>query len=336
MKAIAAILILALVAVVAGRAERDYQMAFTKFMRTYEKSYSHAEFRARYQIFKANMDLIDSQNARGGAVFAMNELGDLSPEEFTKIYTTNMKKNPQRFVAVLPTSGVPASINWANQGAVTPIKNQGQCGSCWSFSSTGSLEGINFITNKNLLSFSEEQLCDCSDSYGNEGCDGGLMDYAFQYTNANGIELESTYPYTAGNGTTGNCQYNAAQVKFTNKGGASGSGYTDVTQNSEDQLQAAVAQQPVSVAIEADQSCFQFYSSGVLTASNCDCGTQLDHGVLAVGYDTDPNQGPYWIVKNSWGASWGASGYVWLQRGSGSGQPGMCGIAMDPSYPTAQ
>jgi len=205
---------------------------------------------------------------------------------------------------------------------VTPVKNQGQCGSCWSFSTTGSTEGVNAINGKGLISLSEQQLVDCSGAYGNQGCNGGLMDNAFQYIIANGgICTEAAYPYTAQDGTCKNTCKKTVMI----------AGFKDVTHNSDVALATAVAQQPVSVAIEADQSSFQFYSGGVLTAA---CGTALDHGVLAVGYGTDTGV-EYWKVKNSWGASWGEAGYIRLARGDQyNGGAGQCGIYSDPSYPT--
>jgi cathepsin L len=308
----------------AAQSEDAYRAQFTSFMRQHGKVYSSQEFAARYKTFKNNLDIINYYNSKPQASFqlAMNQFGDFSKEEFKKMYTgVSIKANAVRSEVHLPTEGVPTTVDWRNHGAVTPVKNQGQCGSCWSFSTTGSLEGVHAIKRGSLLSFSEQQLVDCSGSYGNQGCNGGLMDDAFNYVQAKGIELESVYPYTAQDGS---CRYDASKVQFKN------TGHTDVPQNNPTQLQAAVAQQPISIAIEADQSCFQFYTSGVMDDSSC--GTQLDHGVLIVGYGSQGGK-DYWIVKNSWGASWGMEGYILIGRKMTSG-PGICGINMMPSYPT--
>jgi len=148
------------------------------------------------------------------------------------------------------------------------------------------------------------------------------MDNAFKYVAAKGIELESQYPYTAKDGT---CKYAVADVKFKNKA------FTNVAHNNEVALATAVAVQPVSIAVEADQPVFQLYTKGVITSTSC--GTSLDHGVLAVGYNTQGTQ-QYWIVKNSWGASWGQAGYLWIAKSTSTSTPGICGIAMEPSFPT--
>ena len=218
---------------------------------------------------------------------------------------------------------LPVSVDWTTQGAVTPVKDQGQCGSCWAFSATGSMEAAWFLKNGTLQSLSEQQLVDCSVPQGNQGCDGGLMDSAFQYVIANkGITSENAYPYTATGPNTCGASGKPVVAMVT--------GYKDVPSGSEVSLMTALTEQPVSVAVEADQSVFQFYSGGVLTAS---CGSNLDHGVLAVGYGSQSGQ-DYYKVKNSWGSSWGEKGYILLGRGSQYGANGQCGIQMDPSYPT--
>jgi cathepsin L len=260
---------------------------------------------------------------------SVNKLADLTRTEFATKYIHGGYNNKSWytrdynwFLAMTPRSALPVSVDWTTKGAVTPVKNQGQCGSCWAFSTTGSVEGAWFLANHSLVSISEQQLVDCSTSEGNQGCNGGLMDYGFQYIIDNkGITTEAAYPYTA---TDGTCVSQGLQVAATIKG------FKDVPTNSETALMAAISIQPVSVAVEADQNSFQFYAGGVLTQT---CGTNLDHGVLAVGYGTSGGQ-DYYLVKNSWGTDWGSKGYIMLARGPKyNGNSGQCGIQMDPSYP---
>jgi len=227
-------------------------------------------------------------------------------------------------------AAAPDELDWVAKGAVTPIKNQGQCGSCWSFSATGSMEGAYAVANNgSLLSLSEEDLVQCDKV--DAGCQGGLMDNAFKFVEKNGIAAEKAYPYVSGTGIRGLCdakKEKAAVVTLT--------GFKDVPSADEDALKTAVALGPVSVAIEADKSVFQMYKKGVLDSKGC--GKKLDHGVLVVGYGTAHTwwggKKPYWKVKNSWGPTWGMDGFIQLARGTTEHPKNMCGVASQASYPT--
>jgi len=251
----------------------------------------------------------------------MNKFGDLSNTEFAKYYLgLRMNKTATSKVEIITAQpGAPATMDWRKQGAVTPIKNQQQCGSCWSFSTTGSTEGCHQIKTKSLVSLSEQNLVDCSDSEGNQGCDGGLMTQAMDYIIKNkGLDTEKSYPYTAQDGT---CKFNKNNV------GATLASYSNVQSGSETSLQTAGVSGPVSVAIDASHSSFQFYSSGVYYEPDCS-SQDLDHGVLMVGWDTDKSSA-YWIVKNSWGTDWGQQGYIWMSRNKNNN----CGIATMATLP---
>jgi len=318
-----------------------YSVSFSEVVReeweawklNYNKSYTTvAEEKFRMKIFMENKARIARHNKKAhigeaSYLLKMNHLGDQLHHEV--ISTRNgyrqglLKKNGLRSVSsfIMPEHVcMPDAVDWRTKGAVTPVKNQGSCGSCWAFSATGALEGQEFRKTGKLISLSEQNLIDCSEKYGNHGCLGGLMDLAFQYIKENqGIDTEDSYPYEA---SDHQCRYNKKNS------GASDFGFVDIPVGNEEMLKQAVATMgPVSIAIDASKDTFQFYAKGVYHEPRCST-EQLDHGVLIVGYGTE-NGEDYWIVKNSWGTTWGEEGYIKMARNKGN----MCGVATAASYP---
>ena len=334
---------------------------FDNYLTQYNKNYTSPEYEIRRDIFIKNYVLVENNKNDDKSTFTLelNEHADKTWEEFSygklgykklspsptlrEVYTLELDKVMDHMrklnmdystqLATLFTSlkwhnrgkihlamnNLNTTIDWVEKGAVTPVSNQGQCGSCFSFSSVEAIEGINFLTTGKLLQLSEQQVLDCSRSYGNEGCMGGEMPLVFDYVRDHGICTAESYPYKA---VVGDCKKCDTVVKI--KGGSL------VPSKNEMQLKYVVSRQPVSIAIEADKRLFQLYKSGVL---NGDCGDNLDHGVLVVGYG-ERDGVPYWKVKNSWGEQWGEQGYVLLYRNdSNVGGSGMCGLALQPSYP---
>ncbi|KAL9238070.1 hypothetical protein vseg_012546 [Gypsophila vaccaria] len=282
----------------------------------------------RFEVFRDNLEHIDETNKKVSNYWlGLNEFADMTHEEFKQKYL-GLKSGPQRSGKAsefsyrdVQVEALPKSVDWRTKGAVTPIKNQGSCGSCWAFSTVAAVEGINQIVTGNLTALSEQELIDC-DTENNSGCNGGLMDYAFQYImSSGGLHKEEDYPYLMEEGTCDSSKDLNEMIGI--------SGYHDVPANDEASLIKALAHQPISVAVEASTRDFQFYSGGVFDGH---CGTELDHGVAAVGYGTSKGM-DYIIVKNSWGSRWGEKGFIRLKRNTGKPE-GLCGINKMASYPT--
>jgi cathepsin L len=310
-----------------------FEDIWEEFKNDHGKVYeSSSEELKRKQIFAENLKLIESHNflhAKGQKSYtlAINKFADMEGAEVVqmlngfKMSLNSTLSNRAMHLSPNTPQALPDTVDWTKKGYVTPVKDQGQCGSCWAFSATGSLEGQHFRKTGKLVSLSEQNLVDCSGKYGNDGCEGGLMDAAFQYIQDNkGIDTEASYPYEA---KDDKCRFNAKNV------GATDSGFVDIPSGDEDKLKEAVANiGPISFAIDASQNSFFLYNDGVYDEPKCS-SDQLDHGVLAVGYGT-VNGKDYWLVKNSWGTSWGMEGYIMMSRNSNN----QCGIATMSSYPT--
>ncbi|CAN4115130.1 unnamed protein product [Withania somnifera] len=313
------------------RTDGEVSALYEWWLLEHGKSYNALEEKdKRFQIFKENLNYIDEQNSIPNKSYklGLTKFADLTNDEYRSIYlgmkssadrVKLLKKKSDRY---LPKVGdnLPESVDWREKGALVGVKDQGTCGSCWAFSAVASIEAVNKIVTGDLISLSEQELIDCDKSY-NDGCNGGLMDYAFEFIIKNGgIDTEKDYPYEE---RDGKCDINRKNAKVVTI-----DSYEDVPAYNEKALQKAVASQPVSVAVEGGGRDFQLYKSGIFTGK---CGAAVDHGVVAVGYGTE-NGKDYWIVRNSWGASWGEKGYIRMERNVASPK-GLCGITIEPSYP---
>jgi C1A family cysteine protease len=301
------------------------------FRTTYQKVYGSSEEEIyRRHVWEDNVRYISEHNLRydmGNETFTLgvNQFADMTANEFKEYYLSSLivsdepDRNDSTIFEAEENVENPSSVDWRTKGYVTPVKNQGQCGSCWAFSATGALEGQNFRKTGKLTPLSEQNLVDCSRTQGNKGCSGGWMVRAFKYIIANrGIDTETSYPYEERDGV---CRYR------TSGRGASCRKYSEIRRSEASLLSAVAIQGPISIAVDAGQPSFQLYRSGVYNEPRC--SQTINHAVLAVGYGRSQDGQLYWLVKNSWGTSWGDRGYILMSRNKNN----QCGIASYASFP---
>jgi len=314
-----------LIALLVAAASAENLLGFEGFMLTYNKQYSSSEFARRRAIYYDNVAEIEQINSENrGWQAGVNEHSDLTWEEFKAKFLMA----PQKCSATKKGNHVMSrkpfadpAFDWRDKHVVTPVKNQGSCGSCWAFSSTGALESAWAIASGHLLTVSEQQLVDCANDYENMGCRGGLPSQAFQYLIYNGgIQSAASYPYT---GRDNQCNFRPEHIVIRVRDGI------NITEGSEAELFDAIARAgPVAVAYQVSSD-FRQYKSGVYDSTQCKSGPMdVNHAVLAVGFNSTAEGKPYYIVKNSWGTSFGINGYFWMVR-----DKNMCGVATCSSYP---
>jgi len=280
---------------------------------------TRAEYEFRFKLFQATDAEITRQNSEQDSYTLGHNMFSTMTSDEKQRYTGGLEMEHTGPVEILDDTELLGIIDWRNKGAVNPIQNQGHCGSCWAFAATAAIEGHHAIKTGNLLKLSEQQLVDCETQH-SSGCNGGYPSYAMEYTETHGQELRSDYPYT---GKDGSCKYSSANGKVK------ASDVKRVQAKSASQLKAALDKGPVTVAIQSDSSAFHNYQSGILT--NCPfSGT--DHIITAVGYGHTTGGKGFFIVRNSWGTSWGEKGYI--RMSSDTGGAGPCGILMYPYWPT--
>jgi len=305
---------------------RDLVKEFEAYKRQFNKVYSSEEHETRFQNFVVSINRIDAKNEQSageGAQFGLNKFSDMSTEEWASTYLSKIPENPKRRPVVSPKVGaaVPDSIDWRNQGMVTKVKNQEQCGSCWAFSATETIESAwmkkKMITNTSMPPLAPQQIVDCDTS--DDGCNGGNPYTAYIYViGQGGLDKEVDYPYT---GQDGNCAFKSGDV-----GATISNWHYACSQEDESELKTNVANVgPLSICVDAQN--WQDYTGGVMSGWQCAWINLLDHCVQAVGYDLTDSSNPFWIVRNSWGTDWGENGYIRLQYGDNT-----CGLTNEATY----
>jgi C1A family cysteine protease len=305
-------------------------LEFAHFIQKYNKHYTIEEYPVKFKNFLESQRRIQkrSETAAGkgfNTQFGITKFSDLTPQEFKTKFMGHKRANT---TAIAPAPvfqkdgrAIPTAFDWRTRGAVTPVKDQQQCGSCWAFSATEGVESAYFLKKNKLFVLSPQQIvsCDTVDT----GCNGGDLPTAFQYVQSNGMETDSVYPYTSGNGNTGTCKYQSNKVVVQI------SGFQYATQNGDEvaMQQASLTNGPLSICVDAET--WQDYTGGVITN---DCGDSLDHCVQIVGWNTDTSTGtsiPYWIIRNSWNTDWGINGFIYVERGKD-----LCGVSDEATYVT--
>ncbi|XP_010514873.1 PREDICTED: thiol protease aleurain-like [Camelina sativa] len=299
-------------------------LSFSRFAHRFGKKYeSVEEMKLRFSVFKENLDLIRSINKKDLPYkLSVNQYADMTWQEFQR----HRLGAAQNCSATLKGShkvteaAVPDTKDWRDDGIVSPVKNQGHCGSCWTFSTTGALEAAYHQAFGKKISLSEQQLVDCAGTFNNFGCHGGLPSQAFEYIKYNGgLDTEEAYPYV---GKDGDCKFSSENI------GVQVLDSVNITLGAEDEMKHAVGLvRPVSIAFQVVHE-FRFYKTGVFTSTTCgNTPMDVNHAVLAVGYGVEDGV-PYWLIKNSWGGDWGDNGYFKMEMGKN-----MCGVATCSSYP---
>uniref|UniRef100_A0A1J3F8D0 cathepsin H n=1 Tax=Noccaea caerulescens TaxID=107243 RepID=A0A1J3F8D0_NOCCA len=299
-------------------------LSFSRFAHRYGKRYQSAEeMKLRFSVFKENLGLIRSTNKKGLPYkLSVNQFADLTWQEFQR-HSLGAAQNCSATLKgshKLTEASLPETKDWREDGIVSPVKDQGHCGSCWTFSTTGALEAAYHQAFGKGISLSEQQLVDCAGAFNNFGCHGGLPSQAFEYIKYNGgLDTEKDYPYT---GKDGDCKFSAENI------GVQVLDSVNITLGAEEEMKHAVGLvRPVSVAYQVVHE-FRFYKKGVFTSTTCgNTPMDVNHAVLAVGYGVEDGV-PYWLIKNSWGGDWGENGYFKMEMGKN-----MCGVATCSSYP---